>query len=274
MTNASGERDWTWRQWSAPLAEALLPPFAGHPSLCPATVHAVVVTTKLRRAKPWPLPVPRRSAAQVRAEARRILAEPQFQHQPSLLQRFINWLTSHLGLSHVGVPRLGAHALGYVVVGALALLAISVLVLAFTRGGWARLRHPAPPGVLVTDAGPLLPPEAWEAEAERLAAAGLHREALRCRYRALVAHVARWGLVQEEPGRTSGDYARLVTSSAPEVGPDFAAATTRFETAWYGGEQPSPAALRAFDDAARAVLGRIGPRRHRTTAPAALAGRR
>jgi len=202
------------------------------------------------------------------------LAEPQFQHQPSLLQRLLNWLTTHLGLSHLGVPALGADALGYLVVGALALLAIAVLVLAFTRGGWARLRHPASPGVLVTDEGPLLPPEAWEAQAERLAGAGLHREALRCRYRALVAHLARCGVVQEEPGRTSGDYARLVTSSAPEVGPDFAAATTSFETAWYGGEQPSPAALQDFDDAARAVLGHTGPRRHRTSAPAALAGRR
>ena len=46
----------------------------------------------------------------------------------------------------------------------------------------------------------------WRAEAAAHDAAGRWREALRCRYRALVAELAGRGLVEEIPGRTSGEY--------------------------------------------------------------------
>jgi hypothetical protein len=57
---------------------------------------------------------------------------------------------------------------------------------------------------------------------------------LRCRYRALVADLATRGLVDEIPGRTTGEYRRELASSLPSALDEFSGATDLFERAWYG----------------------------------------
>jgi Domain of unknown function (DUF4129) len=74
----------------------------------------------------------------------------------------------------------------------------------------------------------------WRAEAEAQERAGAWREAVRSRYRALVADLAARGLVEEVPGRTAGEYRREVGEALPAVATDFAGATELFEVAWYG----------------------------------------
>lgn len=80
----------------------------------------------------------------------------------------------------------------------------------------------------------------WLAEAARLAAGGRWRDALRCRYRALVAALAERGVIDEVPGRTAGEYRNDVFFAAPDVSEDFSHASDLFELVWYG-DRPTDA---------------------------------
>jgi hypothetical protein len=202
-----------------------------------------------------------RHGAELRRAAARILSEPQFRSRESLLQRALDWLSARLSSLHL--PRfLGGTWQGYVVLAALVLLAGCVVYLGLKRLP-ARLRPPrASPGV-VAETPELLSPARWREEAERLAREGRFKEALRCRYRALVGELAARGLVEEIPGRTSGEYERLVRARSPEIGQHFSAATDLFERCWYGqepaGEQQQQSMGRSCDKVVAAVApGRQG----------------
>jgi hypothetical protein len=77
-------------------------------------------------------------------------------------------------------------------------------------------------------------PRSWRDEADEHAAAGRIRDALRCRYRALVGDLARRGLLDEIPGRTTGEERDQLVVSAPEAADQFDAAADLFDDAWYG----------------------------------------
>lgn len=77
-------------------------------------------------------------------------------------------------------------------------------------------------------------PSEWRRDAELHRAAGRHRDAVRCRYRALVADLARCGLIDETPGRTSGDERSQMSASAPEEAPAFLSAAELFDGVWFG----------------------------------------
>lgn len=94
----------------------------------------------------------------------------------------------------------------------------------------------------------------WRAEADRLEADGRWREALRCRYRALVADLVRRGTIPEQAGRTAGEYVRDVLAREPDVAPAFAAATELFEAVWYGGADAGPGDGQRFRDLDARVL--------------------
>jgi hypothetical protein len=94
----------------------------------------------------------------------------------------------------------------------------------------------------VVDVEPLTPttfdasrdPAQWRREAEAHRQAGRFREAIRCRYRALVGDLARRGLIDEIPGRTSGEERAQIATVSPRVAPDFTIAADLFDDAWYG----------------------------------------
>lgn len=77
-------------------------------------------------------------------------------------------------------------------------------------------------------------PTDWRKEAEQHRAAGRIREALRCRYRALVGDLARRGLIDEIPGRTTGEERTQLASVRPQVALPFNDAADLFDSAWYG----------------------------------------
>jgi Domain of unknown function (DUF4129) len=77
-------------------------------------------------------------------------------------------------------------------------------------------------------------PRGWREEAERHRAAGRFRDAIRCRYRALVGDLARRGLIDEIPGRTTGEERRQLRVSGPNAVPFFREAADMFDAAWYG----------------------------------------
>ena len=77
-------------------------------------------------------------------------------------------------------------------------------------------------------------PVNWRAEAEAHRAAGRFRDSLRCRYRALVGDLARRGLIDEIPGRTTGEERAQLRVVRPESSDPFEAAADLFDEAWYG----------------------------------------
>lgn len=87
---------------------------------------------------------------------------------------------------------------------------------------------------------PAMTGEDWRARALEQEGAGAWREALRCRYRALVADLASAGLVNEAPGRTTGEYRQQVAMATPEGAAPFGLVTDLFEASWYGGRPTGP----------------------------------
>jgi len=77
-------------------------------------------------------------------------------------------------------------------------------------------------------------PADWRREAEEHRRVGRYRDAIRCRYRALVGDLARRGLIDEIPGRTSGEERSQMTVVAPAQAPAFSAAAELFDEAWFG----------------------------------------
>lgn len=98
------------------------------------------------------------------------------------------------------------------------------------------------------------PPDRWRAAAEDHRAAGRYRDSIRCQYRALVGDLARAGIVDEIPGRTSGEERDQLARLAPAVSARFGVAADLFDRAWFGDEPVDGADDREFLDAERTVL--------------------
>lgn len=77
-------------------------------------------------------------------------------------------------------------------------------------------------------------PVNWRSEADEHRRAGRYRDALRCRYRALVGDLARRGLIDEIPGRTTGEERAQLRRVTPAASRPFNAAADLFDGAWYG----------------------------------------
>lgn len=202
------------------------------------------------------LPPPTAEAEEVRRAADEILGRPEFQEPPrSLYQRVLDWLGDLLGevlgsLIGSGPGSVIAWLLLLAIVGGV----VYLVVRALQRG--ARVPLSADAGANVITADERRPAQAWSAEAERFETEGRWRDALRCRYRALVATLARTGVVEEVPGRTAGEYRTIVRHARPAAADSFDGATDLFERSWYGNAETGPEDTSTFRDLAeRATAG-------------------
>ena len=98
------------------------------------------------------------------------------------------------------------------------------------------------------------PPDTWRSAAEEHRHAGRYRQAIRCEYRALVGDLARAGIVDEIPGRTSGEERVQLAELAPQVAPDFDAAADIFDEAWFSDHEVGSDHDQRFLAAERVVL--------------------
>jgi hypothetical protein len=180
------------------------------------------------------LPQPTRPPGQVTRTVHRVLERPEYSHPgPSLLERIQNAVVDWVArvLSDVVGAGLGAWIVLAVILG------LVILVVWRVAGGVTR-----DPGKGVTVSGGRLRPAAdWRAEADAHERAGEWRQAVRARYRALVADLAGRGFLQEIPGRTAGEYRAELGDALPAASPPFAGVTELFEGAWYG-KRPTDAA--------------------------------
>lgn len=106
-------------------------------------------------------------------------------------------------------------------------------------------------------------PKGWREEADRHRAEGRIRDALRCRYRALVGDLARSGLLDEIPGRTTGEERRQLRTSAPNALSFFREAADLFDAAWYGHVEVGAADDDRFQALEREVLANATALAHR-----------
>ena len=191
-------------------------------------------------------------AERARDAARDILSGGEYaEPQPGIVERAVDWVFDRAG-SLLGTLTGGGpgSVIGWLVVAALVGLAVLLLVRA--------LRVPAPRAAVAgrevahrvevpRDA------EAWLREAERLAAAGDHRGALRCRYQAMLARLVADRVVDDLPGRTATEYRLLLADRLPARRDDLWSLTERFEQAWYGGAPVDGDELARFGEACRSV---------------------
>ena len=104
-------------------------------------------------------------------------------------------------------------------------------------------------------------PTDWRKEAEAHRREGRFRDALRCRYRALVGDLARRGLIDEIPGRTTGEERQQLRGVRPVASAPFDEAADLFDDAWYGHADVDASADERFQQLEQQVLGVVMERR-------------
>jgi hypothetical protein len=201
---------------------------------------------------PLDLPEPTHDPERPRQLADEILSRPEYRwsDRRPLIERVGDWIAERLAdlgtaLTFGGLPLWVGYVLLALLVGGL------VYLLYRTRAGWmgaGRLARGGEGGRVVVSADES--PVDWAAEAARAEAEGRWRDALRARYRVLVADLAARGVIGDLVGRTAGELVAGVRDAAPAAGPAFAAATALFEAAWYGGAAVGPADRDRFADLA------------------------
>jgi hypothetical protein len=197
------------------------------------------------------LPTPDRTAAQAQDAAQEVLSRPEFHRPgPSIIERIEGWISD--GLNRVlevfsGVA--GGGVIAMVILIAAAVLVVMMLV----RFGRGVQRDPGVPAARVRTGRGRTANE-WRAEAADLEAQGQWRAALRCRYRALVAELAGRGVLDDLPGKTTGEERVEVAHAMPSVGEHFDEATALFDEAWYGDAPTGPAEAARLKDLSAAVL--------------------
>jgi Domain of unknown function (DUF4129) len=200
------------------------------------------------------LRVPEWEPEQVREVAREVLSRPEFRPpERSLIERLFDWVLEMIGRLLAALGGTGAGGIVGLILLALVLVGVGVLVARFSRG-----LTPSPEVAAAVAGGRRRSGAEWRAEAETQERAGAWREAVRSRYRALVADLASRGLVEEVPGRTAGEYRRDLGRALPAAATDFAGATELFEVAWYGRADTGPGEAAHLRDLSDRVLARAG----------------
>lgn len=196
------------------------------------------------------VPVPELDPGEVERRADEILSRPELQPEPEgLVERALDAVGELIGdLLGSLFSGGGSAVLAWAILG-LVIAVVAVLVVRLTRSVRADAIRT---GVAAVEAR--RSPVEWLVEAERHEASGDWRQALRCRYRALVAELAGRRLLRDQPGRTAGEHRADLAAAAPDRAPAFAGATELFEQAWYGHRPTGPDESARFQELAAEVL--------------------
>lgn len=179
------------------------------------------------------LPTPTGTAAdptKVRQSADDILARPEYRPPEKTIGQEIGEKIQEIlgkGLETLASGG-GGSIFGWVVIGAL----VGGLVYFVVRVGRTVQRSPDQPVDVSIEVR--RSPSEWRTEAVRFEAAGQWKEALRCRYRAMVSDLVDRKVVPDIPGRTVGEHRADVSTVVPDAAPEFQGAAELFERAWYG----------------------------------------
>lgn len=190
------------------------------------------------------LPPPTVDPERVRQTVEEVLSRPEYAPlEPSLLERLQQWLVEQLGRVIDAVGGSAGGVIAWVVV----LLGLAIVAAVAARV----VRGLRPDRDVGDEAMGMTGRRAadWAADAAGHEEAGRWRDALRCRYRQLVAELAAAGLVEEAPGRTTGEYLAQIRDRLPEANANATAVTRAFEATWYGNAPVTEAEVAAFRQA-------------------------
>jgi hypothetical protein len=171
----------------------------------------------------------------IRQRAHEILSRAEFERHESLAHRIFSWIGDLLNQISFGAGG-GPGVLGNVI-SLLVLTGVVVLVVFLVRAVLRQQRVPKLDGrddltIEVEDGRPATD---WRSDAERFEAAGQWREAMRARYGELVRSLVEERVLDDVPGRTTGEYRTAFVLIRPERADAFVELTALFETVWYGG---------------------------------------
>jgi hypothetical protein len=232
--------------------------------LASAPVAAVLGPARPAGAQPVPPPVslpdPQPSPEEARQAADDILARPEYQEpDPSIPERVADRIGEWLDELNLPPPTAGLASIEAGWASALAWLVVAVLVVVvfviLSRLRPSRRRRRAREDPLTLSETEIdRDPGMWRSEAERCEREGRWKDALRCRFRALIGQLIDRGVVRDLPGRTSGEFRVEVGRTAPDLAGDFAEASYLFDDAWYGDLPTGPSENAAFRQLADRVL--------------------
>ena len=200
-----------------------------------------------------PVSQARPSPGEIRDRAHEILSRPEFHRSESAVERVANWIGDLFSGIDFGVGS-GSGFVGNLLSIALIIGVGYLLVrLALAIAGRTRAPEQATDELTIeVEAG--RDASDWGADAERFEAAGEWREAMRARYRQLVRSLIDEGVLDEVPGRTTGEYRTEFARERPANADPFGALTDLFEEVWYGGRDTDASdnqRFRALADRAR-----------------------
>lgn len=186
----------------------------------------------------------------IRQVTREVLSRPEYQWQrPTIIQIALEWVGRQIArLLNLLLSFGGAGFAGWVITSAV------VLFLGLLAVGFLRRLSPSYGAGEPTTATTVVGADEWRAAAERHEAAGDWKEAVRCRYRALVLELVERGLIDELPGRTAGEYEHQVRGALPAAAEPFSDATTVFQWVWYGTAPSTPEDVRRLRELSERVL--------------------
>ncbi len=245
----------------AVLAVGAVGPLAGRREARPAAAAAMAGGQGAPVGEPRDdgLPIPEPGTDESNRRADEIVAGPRFQEPPkSLIDRILDWIAEQL--DKIQVPGVGGGAAGgsQIVVWVFIALLVGLAIFLVARMRVSRRPSRDDPDFIV-DAEVARPAHEWLSEAERFEAEGAWKQALRCRFRALVSALIDRGVVRDIPGRTTGEYRVEVRRNAERVAPAFAGAADLFERARYGDEDTGPDENARFRSLADDVVAGLSP---------------
>jgi hypothetical protein len=192
------------------------------------------------------------SPEDVRQLADDIVARQEFQRpDPSPIEQARDWVFERIGDLLSAATGGGAGS----IVGAVVLVALIGLVVWFAIRIGRTVQADGRVAAMTIEGVHRRSPAAWRAEAETLEGEGRWKEALRCRYRALVGDLVAEDLLDDVAGRTTGELRSDLAGRAPDRSEAFGAATELFELAWYADRTTGPEESARFQALAASVTG-------------------
>lgn len=204
------------------------------------------------------LPIPEHSTQEVQRELSEILAHEEFSPRPKpLAEIVVEWIDERIESLTKPATRPFVGDISTLDLAAVVLLVI--LVALVIRRVRATLRSSARRHLESNEiATTRISGRAWRQEAEEHEQTGEWRQAMRCRYRALLAELVERRVVEDVVGRTTGEYRMEANKHDHLLDAPFTEASTLFEAAWYGNETTGPDEASRFQDLADEVVGLVG----------------
>ena len=195
---------------------------------------------------------------EIRHAAEQVFVRGEFRRNRTIVERILAWIRDHLPHSSGPTPAAGGSSgLAQLVLYLLGFAVVVLLVWIVVRVVRTRVRRSVVEDEV--DPEPHIDEERttaeWRSDAEVAESEGRWKDAIRFRYRELVAGLVEVGAVEPVAGRTTGELRADVARSSPAVAEAFSDASLLFEMPWYADRPTGPAENARLRELAGVVRG-------------------